>query len=77
MPTTERELSRAQARIVELEVRFTHQDEALRSLSDVIYEQQLELTRVLKRVEELEKKLLGAQEPVAPRNPEDEVPPHY
>lgn len=77
MPSTEEELLRAQARIVELEVRFTHQDEALRSMSDVLYEQQQLLQRMQKRVEDLEKKLVHADEPAAPRRPEDEVPPHY
>ena len=77
MPSTEEELIHAQARIVELEVRFTHQDEALKTLSDVLYEQQQLIHRMQKRVEELEKKLAHGQEPSVPRTLEDDVPPHY
>lgn len=71
------ELSRAEARILELEVRYTHQSQTLEHLSDVIYRQQQLIDKLTERVRLLEEKAGGARAPEAPRNLEDEVPPHY
>jgi uncharacterized coiled-coil protein SlyX len=71
------DLSRAEARILELEVRYTHQQETIKNLSDVIYRQQQQLDALSERLKLLESKLgaVGEIEPV--RDLEDEVPPHY
>jgi len=70
------ELERALARIVDLEVRYSHQQVELSELSEVVYRQQRVVDHLSRRVQVLEKKLAAAEEG-GPRNPEDEVPPHY
>lgn len=66
-----------EARLVELEVRFTHQDRALSDLSDVVYRQQQVIEQLERRVKSLEKRITEADEPAPERDPSDEVPPHY
>lgn len=76
-PSSADDLSKVEARVVELEVRFTHQDRALGELSDVVYRQQQLIDQLERRVKLLEKRLAEAEEPATPRDPKDEVPPHY
>jgi SlyX protein len=64
-------------RIVELEVRFTLQQDLLQQLSDALWEQQRVLDRLSAKVKQLEQRASSADEPEAPRSPEDDVPPHY
>jgi SlyX protein len=71
------ELSRAEARLLELEVRYTHQNETIEHMSDVIYQQQQLIDKLTERVRLLEEKAVGLGAPEQPRNLEDEVPPHY
>lgn len=69
--------STLEARLVELEVRYTHQERALEELSDVVYRQQQLIDTLERRVKALEKRLVDLGEPVPARDPKDEVPPHY
>lgn len=71
------ELIRAEARILELEVRYTHQHQTIEHLSDVIYRQQQLIDKLSERLRLLEGKAAGLESPEAPRSLEDEVPPHY
>jgi SlyX protein len=71
------ELSRAPLRIVELEVRYTHQETLLRDLSDVLYRQQQVIDGLSERVRSLEQKLGEIAAPVRAARPEDDLPPHY
>ncbi len=64
-------------RLVELEVRFTHLADTQRELSDVLYQQQQLLDRLDKRLSELEKRVREEPDPSPPRDPRDDVPPHY
>jgi SlyX protein len=73
-PDTDSDLER---RVVELEVRFTHQDRALGELSDVVYRQQQVIDLLERRLKHSEKRLGELGEPSPPRAPEDDVPPHY
>ncbi|MCK6531671.1 MAG: SlyX family protein [Polyangiaceae bacterium] len=66
-----------EARVVELEVRFTHQDRALSEMSDVVYRQQQLIDQLERRVKALEKRLADIGEPSTPRDITDDVPPHY
>lgn len=63
------------ARITELEARFTHQERQLTELSDVVWKQQQELDRLTKTVVELEQKLGG--DPGLVDAHQHEKPPHY
>ena len=69
------ELERALSRIVELEVRYTHQEKLLAELSDVLYEQRRALDQAVRRVTALEQRI--TDQPTPQRDPKDEVPPHY
>lgn len=65
----------SEARLVDLEARIAHQDQAISDLSREIYEQQ----KQLEKLEATCKYLLeqARQLPPAQREPEDENPPHY
>lgn len=71
------ELTRAHARLLELEVRYTHQNQTIEHLSDVIYSQQQLIDKLTDRVRMLEEKAGGGGTVEPPRSLEDEVPPHY
>jgi len=71
------DLARAEARILELEVRYTHQAELLQNLSDVIYNQQQLLDGLSERLRAVEQKLGAGSSGDHVREVEDEVPPHY
>ena len=60
-------------RVVELEVRFMHQQEMLESLSEVLVRQQSEMVRLDKRIKDLERRL----EDAGSERPGIEKPPHY
>jgi SlyX protein len=65
-----------EARITELELRFTEQEHLLQELSNVLFAQQQELDALRARVAQLEKKLQaepGLVDPAADKDP----PPHY
>ena len=66
-----------ESRIVDLEIRLTHQEAALQALNDVIVRQQKEIDRLRAEVEALREQVRAqAAFPVAP--PSDETPPpHY
>lgn len=65
------------ARLVELEVRYTHQDKTLAEVSDVVYRQEQRIEQLERRLKALEKRLLELGEPGATRDAKDDVPPHY
>lgn len=59
-------------RIVELEVRFTHQQALLDELSSVLFAQQSTIDRLEGRVRDLERRIADLGEPI-----HVEKPPHY
>lgn len=59
-------------RIVELEVRFTHQQALLDELSSVLFAQQTTIDRLEGRVKDLERRIADLGEPI-----HVEKPPHY
>jgi len=63
------------ARLTELEIRFTQQQELLQELSGVLYAQQRELDLLRLEVSALKKKLEGDPGLVDAR--QQERPPHY
>lgn len=76
-PSSAGDLSEVEARVVELEVRYTHQERALGEMSEVVYRQQQLVEKLERRLKVLEKRLGDIGEPPAARDPKDEVPPHY
>ncbi len=61
-------------RLVELELRFTHQQRFIDELSDVVARQQRDLDAVLERLRTMQAAGTGAAPLAAPH---DERPPHY
>jgi len=57
-------------RITELEIRYTHQQDILNTLSDLVREQQVAIERLKRQVEHLEVRS-------EPEGPGSEKPPHY
>lgn len=64
-------------RVTELETRVAHQDQAILELSDEIYRQQRQITRLEDQCRGLLARLESLATAGAPGNPADEVPPHY
>ncbi len=73
MSGTVEELSR---RLVELEVRYTHQQDVIEKLSDALYQQQRTIDALKARLEAQEKRGGGAGG-AEPPDPEADRPPHY
>jgi SlyX protein len=61
--------------IVELEIRFEHQEAALNELSDIVAKQQRVIDRLLAEVRHLSS--VQAQDAATPGSEADEAPPHY
>jgi len=64
-----------EARITELELKYTEQSALLQELSDVVYRQQQQLETLVAQVRELHKKLQA--EPGLVDAQDRERPPHY
>ena len=71
------EAERAEARLIELEVRYTHQETLLRELSDVVYAQRQEIDALKQRLTTLEGRLGDVGDTERPTDPSEEIPPHY
>lgn len=61
-------------RLVDLEVRYTHQQDVLDKLSDTVFEQQKLVDALTVRVKALEERVAELLEEGQPR---DQPPPHY
>lgn len=59
-------------RVIELEIKLTHQDRLLEELNEVVIEQRVHLDKLEKRADALEKALFSIQD-----DPGNEPPPHY
>jgi SlyX protein len=66
------EPDRRDERIVELELRFMHQQALLEELSSVLFAQQTTIDRLDGRVKDLERRIADLGEPIP-----IEKPPHY
>jgi len=64
-------------RVTELETRVAHQDQAILELSDEIYRQQQQITRLEDQCRALLARLESLDAAGPSGNPADEVPPHY
>ncbi len=64
-------------RIVELEVRYTEQQDVIEQLSDAIYEQQRTLEALRARLAAVEKRGTEGSGADSPADPEADRPPHY
>jgi uncharacterized coiled-coil protein SlyX len=65
------------ARIEALEIRIAHLENSLQQLSDALYLQQRELTRVSERNRQLLSQLEAQADPAGDAATRIEIPPHY
>jgi uncharacterized coiled-coil protein SlyX len=65
------------ARIEALEIRIAHLENSLHQLSDALYVQQRELTRVSERNRQLLAQLEAQADPAGDAATRIEIPPHY
>lgn len=64
-------------RLIDLEIRFSHQDDFLHKLNETVVEQQKIITRLEKEIIDL-KRSMNSEAGVAPtRTLKDDKPPHY
>lgn len=66
-----------EARITELETRYTLQQDTLEQLSDVVWRQQQTIETLMKRIEALEARLRTITESMEESAIDDGPPPHY
>lgn len=66
-----------EARITELETRYTLQQDTLEQLSDVVWRQQQTIETLMKRIEALEARLRTVTESMEESAIDDGPPPHY
>ena len=64
-------------RLTELEIRFSHQDEFLHQLNQVVVEQQIKIERLQKELLDLKRNINSENGISANRNLNEERPPHY
>ncbi|MBD3649432.1 MAG: SlyX family protein [Pseudomonadales bacterium] len=69
------DLEKLQARLDDIETRFTFQQDALDSLSDIVSKQWNEIDRLRKALDVLEQRVEESQQD--PPENTDERPPHY
>ena len=64
-------------RLIELEIRFAHQEETLRVLNETVIAQQERIERLEQIVRQLAEKALSGGDGFSKGTLQDEVPPHY
>ena len=64
-------------KIIDLEIRLTHQEEHIHSLDKIIYEQDKLLTVLLEKVKQMDEKLKSTSENNILSSDEETPPPHY
>jgi len=66
-----------QEKIVDLEIRLTHQEEHILSLDKIVYEQDKLLSALLEKVKQMDEKLKSTGENNILSSSEESPPPHY
>ncbi len=65
------------ARLIDIEIKLAHQEQAMAELNQVLVDQQTQLTRLAQRYEVLVEKLHSLSQSEHGVSPDDERPPHY
>ncbi|MCW9047637.1 MAG: SlyX family protein [Gammaproteobacteria bacterium] len=69
--------NRLQEKIVDLEIRLTHQEDHILSLDKIVYEQDKLLSVLLEKVKQMDEKLKSSGENNILSADEETPPPHY
>ncbi len=74
---SETHISELQEKVIDLEIRLTHQEDHIHSLDEIIYKQDQLLTALTEKVKQLDNKLKSAGEANILSAADDKPPPHY
>lgn len=66
-----------QARVTELELRYSEQEDTIQQMSREVFELQQKVDLLVKQVRSLKQRLPLEPDDAPPRTLEDEKPPHY
>lgn len=66
-----------QEKLIDLEIRLTHQEDHIQSLDKVIYEQDQLLSALTNKIKQMDNKLLTMGEDNILSSAEETPPPHY
>jgi SlyX protein len=69
-------MSDIENRVMELEIKNTHQEETIEQLNQIVIEQQKSITEIARHIEQLQNKILNLQDSNEKERPEP-PPPHY
>ena len=69
--------SELEEKLIDLEIRFAHQQDHIDQLDDVIYRQQQTIDKLEQKIEILEKRIKTFAESNILKPEEDSPPPHY
>ncbi len=64
-------------RLTELEIKMSLTEDFVEELNRTIYRQEQRLELLQEQLRHLHRQIQSAAEPPEPRNPRDEIPPHY
>jgi SlyX protein len=65
-----------ESRIIDLEIKFTHQDELLGELNEIVTNQQFIIAKLEKEIKTLQSSM-DLSEGGSSRSAKDDIPPHY
>lgn len=71
------DMNELQEKLIDLEIRLTHQEDHIHSLDKIIYEQDRMITSLRQQVDELNMKLKASSEANILSPSEEKPPPHY
>jgi len=71
------EVQTLQEKLIDLEIRLTHQEDHIQSLDKVIYEQDQLLSALANKIKQMETKLQGMGEENILSAEDETPPPHY
>lgn len=74
---SERDVTLIEEKLIDLEIRLTHQEDHILSLDKIIYEQDKLLTSLLEKVKQMDEKLKSTGENNILSSGEETPPPHY
>ena len=71
------ENNKTEDKLIDLEIRLTHQEDHIHSLDKIIYEQDQLLSALLEKVKQMDEKLKSTAENNILSSEEEVPPPHY
>jgi len=73
----EQSISVIEEKLIDLEIRLTHQEDHIQSLDKIIYKQDQLISSLTEKIQQMDHKLKSAGEENILSSEEDAPPPHY